>query len=63
MLHITDGKEENKNEIDQFKSYDNSIFAYFFGGDLQVVYGDPLKFVCKQNLLYQKPSESCMITI
>ena len=33
------------------------------GGDLQVVYGYPLRLAYKQNLPYQKVSEFCLVKL
>ena len=35
-------------------------FLFFWGGDLLVIYGDPLRIECKQNLPYQKPLRLCL---
>ena len=57
----TMGKGKIETGFDQCKSYDNSIFIRFLGVDLQVVYGDPLRLACKQNLPCQKASQFCLI--
>ena len=57
LFCVTHGKREAWIEIDHYKSYDSSMLSFcvpFFGGDLQVVYGDLLRLACKQNLPWYK---------
>ena len=55
------GKGKTEMKLINVKVVINQYLYIFLGGDLQVVYGDPLGLGCKQNLLCQKASEFCLI--